>query len=254
MLRRTKTSGPSRRIKELPVAISEHAYFLRSAWLGVGFDLLRTHANYKRDYLLPRLNQDGLLEKKPASYADAMVATAGLLSILGLPLEVQGYWTEHSERSVLPTGLSLMEVPPLGRWKPEGSDTYARTFAGRVARLQALFAKVARGADRYDRLDEREIAADLFPWLMERAKLSREQAELTVSSLRRRWKEGDLGVPDSVSDIPAGGPPLDDPAAGAWDADSSQAFATEPEEPVCKQAKVLDRGSLCYCRAAGCDL
>ena len=54
-------------------------------------------------------------------------------------------------------------------------------------------------------------------------------------------KEGDLGVPDSVSDIPAGGPPLDDPAAGAWDADSSQASATEPEEPVCKQAKVLDR-------------
>ena len=41
-----------------------------------------------------------------------MVATAGLLGILGLPLEVQGYWTEHSERSVLPTGLSLMEVPP----------------------------------------------------------------------------------------------------------------------------------------------
>ena len=210
MLRRTKTSGPSRRIKELPVARAEHAYFLRSTWLRVGFDLLRTHANYKRDYLLPRLNQDGLLEKKPASYADAMVATAGLLGILGLPLEVQGYWTEHSERSVLPTSLSLMEVPPqdkdlLGRWKPEGSDTYARTFAGRVARLQALFAKVARGADRYDRLDEREIAADMVPWLMERAKLSREQAELTVSSLRRRWKEGDLGVPDSVSDIPAEG-------------------------------------------------
>ena len=102
-----------------------------------------------------------------------MVATAGLLGILGLPLEVQGYWTEHSERSVLPTGLSLMEVPP------QDKD------------LRTLFAKVARGADRYDRLDEREIAADLIPWLMERAKLSREQA----SSLRRRWKEGDLGVP-----------------------------------------------------------
>ena len=43
-----------------------------------------------------------------------MVATAGLLGILGLPLEVQGYWTEHSERSVLPTGLSLMEVPAQG--------------------------------------------------------------------------------------------------------------------------------------------
>ena len=98
---------------------------------------------------------------------------------------MQGYWT----------GLSLMEVPLqdkdlLGRWKPEGSDTYARTFAGRVARLQALFAKVARGADRYDRLDEREIAADLVPWLMERAKLSREQAELTVSSLAAAGRRG----------------------------------------------------------------
>ena len=161
VLRRTKTSGPSRRVKELPVAISEHAYFLRSTWLRVGFDLLRTHANYKR------LNQDGLLEKKPASYADAMVATAGLLGSLGLPLEVQGYWTEHSEANG-------GAAPGQGPARPEGSDTYARTFAGRVARLQALFAKVARGADRYDRLDEREIAADLVPWLMERAKLSTE--------------------------------------------------------------------------------
>ena len=132
----------------------------------MGFDLLRTHANYKRDYLLPRLNQDGLLEKKPASYADAMVATAGLLGILGLPLEVQGYWTEHSERSVLLTG------PMLG--PSQG----------------ALFAKVARGADRYDRLDEREIAADLVPWLMERAKLSREQAEPTVAACAAAGRRG----------------------------------------------------------------
>ena len=64
-------------------------------------------------------------------------------------------------------------------------------------------------------------------------------AELTVSSLRRRWKEGDLGVPDSVSDIPAEGPPPDDPAAGAGDADSSQASATEPEEPVSQSVNRL---------------
>eukprot|EP00439_Symbiodinium_sp_Y106_P025952 s2381_g3.t1 len=84
---------------------------------------------YRQIWAWAKLVKDGLLEKKPASYADAMVATAGLLGILGLPLEV------------------------------------------------------ARGADRYDRLDEREIAADLVPWLMERAKLSREQAELTGAHL-----------------------------------------------------------------------
>ena len=51
----------------------------------------------------PAVGQDGQLESKLASYADAMVATAGLLGQLGLPLQVQGYWTEHRERSVLPT-------------------------------------------------------------------------------------------------------------------------------------------------------
>ena len=67
-------------------------------------------------------------------------------------LWVQDYWTEHSERSVLPMGLSLMEVSPkdkdlLGRWKPESSDIYGRSFAGRVARLQGFITKTARGAN-----------------------------------------------------------------------------------------------------------
>ena len=160
---------------------------------------------------MPRLRSDGGLEPKPAGYADAMVATAGLLGILGLPLELQGYWTEHSERSVLPTtALSLMDVPPqdkdlLGRWKPEGSDVYARSFGGRVARLQPLLVGAAREADRYARLDEREIAADLVPWLMERPKLSRDQAELTVEGLRRRWKGGGPWFPDPVPAAPSAG-------------------------------------------------
>ena len=176
-----------------------------------------------------------------------MVATAGLLGILGLPLELQGYWTEHSERSVLPTALSLMDVPPqdkdlLGRWKPEGSDIYARSFGGRVARLQALFAGAAREADRYTRLDEREIAADLVPWLVERPKLSRDQAELTVEGLRRSWKGGGPWSPDPVPATPTSEePPLGVPTRADDLEGSSQASASEPEEPVCKQARVLDR-------------
>ena len=47
-----------------------------------------------------------------ASYADAMVGTAGLLSAIQLPQVTQGYWTEHSERAVIPTGLSVLEAPP----------------------------------------------------------------------------------------------------------------------------------------------
>ena len=111
-----------------------------------------------------------------------------------------------------------------------------------MARLQALFAEVARGADRYQKLDESEIAADLVPWLMERPGLSRVQAELTVEGLRRSWREGGLGTPDPIpATLASEEPPLGEPTGDADPEDSSQASASEPEEPVCKQARVLDR-------------
>ena len=85
-----------------------------------------------------KLKGNGALDNRMASYGDAMVATAGLLGAMNLPAPVQGYWTQHSERSVLPTGLSVLETPPsdkdiFGRWKPEGSDTCARSYGGRAA-------------------------------------------------------------------------------------------------------------------------
>ena len=99
-LRRTKTSDPRTDGCGSYRSLSpSNAFFVKSGWLQEGFSLLKQHASYKRDYLMPRLKADGELEQKPAGYADAMVATAGLLAALGLPLEVQGYWTEHSERS-----------------------------------------------------------------------------------------------------------------------------------------------------------
>ena len=134
VLRRTKTSGPQ--VKELPVCVREKAYFAKPAWVKAGFDLLQIHVRYKRDYLVPRLKGNGALDNRMASYADAMVATAGLLSAIQLPQVTQGYWTEHSERAVIPTGLSVLETPPadkdiLGRWKPEGSEKYARSYGGK---------------------------------------------------------------------------------------------------------------------------
>ena len=54
ILRRTKTSGPNRQVKELLVCVSERAYFAKPAWIKTGFDLLQFHVRYKRDYLMPR--------------------------------------------------------------------------------------------------------------------------------------------------------------------------------------------------------
>ena len=107
------------------------------------------------------------LDRKMASYGDVVVATAAVLARIGIPAAVQGYWTEHSERSILPTALAILGVTDsekdiLGRWKPEGSDTYVRSYGGRVARLQARYATAARDDNRYSLLDEREIAANLL--------------------------------------------------------------------------------------------
>ena len=62
ILRRTKTSGPNRQVKELPLCASERAYFAKPKWIKTGFDLLQYHVRYKRDYLMPRLKGNGALD------------------------------------------------------------------------------------------------------------------------------------------------------------------------------------------------
>ena len=92
------------------------------------------------------------------------------------------------EQDRLPTGLSVLETPPVdkdifGRWKPEGSDTYARSYGGRrVARLQFAFAAFAHDTNHYDILDEREIANGFGDWLTAGDKLG-EPAATSLAAL-----------------------------------------------------------------------
>ena len=83
------------------------------------------------------------------------------------------FWTEHSERATLPTGLALLRIPKeerdlLGRWKPDGSDTYIRMYSGVVTKLQQQFAKAARDRRRFRILDEQEILESAISWLTDR--------------------------------------------------------------------------------------
>ena len=108
---RTKTSGPNRRIKEMPLCVSDAAFFENPAWLKVGFELLQWLATFSRDYLLPKLKPSfAVFEKKMAEYADVVAVSAAILQRAGVPAIAQGFWTEHSERAVLPTGLSVLGV------------------------------------------------------------------------------------------------------------------------------------------------
>ena len=243
ILRRTKTSGPNRRIKELPVCVSEVAFYEDARWISVGFNLLKENAGYKRDYLLPRLRSDMVgLDRKMASYGDVVVATAAVLARIGIPAAVQGYWTEHSERSILPTALAILGVTDsekdiLARWKPEGSDTYVRSYGGRVARLQASYATAARDDNRYSLLDEREIAANLLDWLQDRRKLGEEASKAIVDPLVHMWKTGRILV-DLVPVLPDTGEALPEEKGG----DSEDSLAPE-QASSSKVAKTVDRSA-----------
>ena len=238
ILRRTKTSGPNRRIKGLPVCVSEVAFYEDARWISVGFNLLKENASYKRDYLLPRLTMD----RKMASYADAVVATAAVLARIGIPTAVQGYWTEHSERSILPTALAILGVTDsekdiLGRWKPEGSDTYVRSHGGRVARLQSRYAAAAREDSHYSVLDEREIAANLLDWLQDRRKLGEEASKAIVDPLVHMWKTGRIFA-DLVPVIPE----VEDNPPEEKGEDSEDSQGPEPAS-FSKVAKTVDRSA-----------
>ena len=99
------------------------------------------------------------------------------------------YWTEHSERSTLASGLAAMGVPKserdmLGRWQPEGSDQYVRTYSAAVGRMQENYALLVRKGNAYKNLDEGGIIEGIRQWLVTAWSVNEEAANRAVDS----WK------------------------------------------------------------------
>ena len=191
VLKKTKTTGPTRRVRELPLHVSKMAYIRFQSWLSTGFELWQTLAPFERDYFLPRSTADGNHTlQQMAEYSDASAAGIQVLSKLMLPgtsrLLLDPNWccffTEHSERPTLATALAVLqhskeERDLVGRWKPEGSDVYVRTYHAIIGRLQARVAEVMRSSDRYVLLQEKEIAHSFKAWCRDRLQLNQEEAE-----------------------------------------------------------------------------
>ena len=72
-LRRTKTSGPNRRIKEMPLCVSEAAFFKSPDWLKIGYLQPGRPAKLKPDF--------AVFEKKMAEYADVVGVSAAILQL-----------------------------------------------------------------------------------------------------------------------------------------------------------------------------
>jgi hypothetical protein len=65
-------------------------------------------------------------------------------------------------------GVQTTDRNLIGRWKPEASDTYIRSYNGLVANLQLKFAKALRKPERMKILDEVDILESAGAWLRSR--------------------------------------------------------------------------------------
>ena len=250
MLLKTKTTGAGKRVRELPVFVGPDAFIVHKEWLGVGFELLKDASSQEGPFVFG----EGIFNRVATGHtqmkyyeaaaigADVMEEMRTLDGTKMLPEGWCRFWTEHSERATLASGLAAISAPKderdlLGRWCPEGSDQYVRTYNAIVGRLQATFASVARSEEAYLRLDEGAIAEDLKDWLVQAWNADRGQAETAVE----KWKKqcgmnappqlfggGDLQLGESPTEIFT---PTEDGEAHEVE---------EPEAPIGEEAKGSD--------------
>jgi hypothetical protein len=180
-LRRTKTSGPTKRVKELPVCLAAGLSITDLPWLEKGLELVKSMGDEQRDHFLTNFTKD-FTSSKPGrlSYANSAALGQRVLSEVKLRIFHEGSWlqsdinlipavfsaafTEHGARAFMPTVLAELEIEKsrrdyVGRWSPTGSDDYTRSYRAVVKRLQQEAIKAVKGLDQ--RLGEGDIVERL---------------------------------------------------------------------------------------------
>ena len=107
-LLRSKTIGSDKTVTSRNVVVSQACFVKRSEWLSCGWALLKQHADYPRDYLLPMPsgNYKGCVRRE-LRYDTAhalQIKVLQSLKVRGEPLlsqQTAQYWTPHSGRNFL---------------------------------------------------------------------------------------------------------------------------------------------------------
>ena len=174
-LERTKTTGPGKRVRHLPIFICRSAYLLAPGWLEKGFEIWQSaDFAFDRDYFLPLPSADWESTRHVmADFADSTALSKRLLRALKLPVRQDGcwissgiplfcaeaalsFWTEHSERNWLNSHLAVIGVPQserdfIGRWRITSSaDEYQRLAQRVVINAQEQLLTYFARNDKWD--------------------------------------------------------------------------------------------------------
>ena len=203
----SKTSGPGKRMKQLPVAVTDKADLLGNGWLSAWLALLQEHLPLDRDYLLDKPSADYLkTTDKELRYTQSAAMTRVIIAELGvpvltegtwtessfkiMPMELLGFFTEHGPRAVVPSAAVGLEDDKskrdmVGRWCPSGSDDYARTHRAIVVGIQTKVVEAMKRSSAACPLHEEDVIERAFRFLTERRKLD----VITAQSVCNVWRE-----------------------------------------------------------------
>eukprot|EP00435_Cladocopium_sp_Y103_P009181 s2142_g2.t1 len=172
-LKRTKTTGPGKKVSLVKVFVGFDAWLCEKDWLSEGWKQMKSLAadnmSRQRDYLL-QLPRKGLqnAQNRMASYSAASAMSQALFNVLKVPgsdehlLEPGGgsIWSEHSERVTLRTWAGAAGLPEpvckrLGRWTPSVDQADDRSTRMQVIAAQEFIARFLKeNSNRTDPLDE----------------------------------------------------------------------------------------------------
>ena len=219
VLMSTKTSGPGKRVRQLPLSISEGAELLQLKWLITYLDLVQEHLPSDRSYLLSQCTSDYKRgTDKMLTYPQASALTSTIMRELTVPILTEKGWGsseervmpevlndlfgEHSPRNHLPSIMAVIESNKdkrdmLGRWRPTGSDDYMRTYRTVVGELQVCAAVALKAGEGARRLHEADIIERATRFLIERKGLS----DLQAAEVSRDWGEVLLAFSKKLGEV-----------------------------------------------------
>ena len=131
-------------------------------------------------------------------------------------------------------GVSKTDRDLIGRWLPEGSDQYVRTYNAAVARLQKKFVKVVRSGKAYATFDEGSILEEMKEWMVTHWEVDPGDADNAVEAFKKKVKV--LAAAETVDDVQPSGEETE-LATTETESDKKQEAANEG-----KRAKVEKKG------------
>ena len=171
-LTRSKTTGDDKDVAFRMVHISSCCYLVSPSWLSTGWTLLKSIADFPRDFMspAPSSNCNGCLRKELRHDIGSAMQNRVLLSLQfngqsSLTRSTASFWTPHSARSFLPSATAALGVPKdqrdnLGRWSAQGSDSYTRVAPRMITNLQKLVIRARQGSSE-DPFAEAETSKQL---------------------------------------------------------------------------------------------